>query len=80
MANTSKSGRSGNFFADISTQTWVTVVVVILAVWFVLANTKSVSVRFWIPTVEAPMWIVLVGAVLVGAFTGWMLKSRRDGR
>lgn len=80
MANTSKSGRSGNFFADISTQTWVTVVVVILSVWFVLANTKSVSVRFWIPTVEAPMWIVLVGAFLVGAFTGWTLKNRRERR
>lgn len=81
MSNPSKSGRSGgNFFSEIGAQTWITIGVVILSVWFVLANTNSVSVRFWIPTLEAPLWIVLIGTFAVGAFTGWMIKSRRDRR
>lgn len=78
MSSTSKSGGSGNFFSQFDNRTWVTIAVIILSVWFVLANTESASIRFWIPTVEAPMWIVLIGTFAVGAFTGWMVKSRRS--
>lgn len=78
MANTVKSGGSRNFFAQFDNRTWLMIVVAILAVWFVLANTASASIRFWIPTVEAPMWIVLIGTFAVGVFAGWLIKARRD--
>ncbi|HSA49398.1 MAG TPA: LapA family protein [Yinghuangia sp.] len=77
MSSTGKGGRSGNFFAQFDNRTWLTIVVVILSIWFVLANTASAEIRFWIPTVEAPMWIVLIGTFAVGAFTGWLIKARR---
>ncbi|MDI2131805.1 LapA family protein [Yinghuangia seranimata] len=78
MSNTSKSGGSGGFLSQISNTTWIAIAVGILTLWFVLANTGSASVRFWIPTVEAPMWIVLIGTFAVGAFTGWMISRRRE--
>ncbi|NUU25606.1 MAG: LapA family protein [Streptomycetaceae bacterium] len=80
MASTHKTGgtgRSGSFFSQFDNRTWVMIAVVILSVWFVLANTASAEIRFWIPTVEAPMWIVLIGTFAVGMFAGWLLKSRR---
>lgn len=77
MSSSSKSGGNSNFLAQIDNRTWLTIAIVILSVWFVLANTASASIRFWIPTVEAPMWIVLIGTFAVGAFTGWMVNTRR---
>ncbi|MCF2531951.1 lipopolysaccharide assembly protein LapA domain-containing protein [Yinghuangia soli] len=80
MAKVSKSGAGGkgdgNFFSQVGSQTWLMLGVAVLSVWFVLANTASASIRFWIPTVEAPMWIVLIGTFAAGAFTGWMVKTR----
>jgi uncharacterized integral membrane protein len=79
MANTSKRGQGGGLFARFDNRTWLMIVIAVLSVWFVLANTASASIRFWIPTVEAPMWIVLVGTFAVGMFTGWFLTTRRRG-
>lgn len=77
MSSTRKSGGNNNFLAQFDNRTWMMIAVAVLTVWFVLANTASASIRFWIPTVEAPMWIVLIGTFAVGAFTGWMVKTRR---
>lgn len=49
----------------------------VLAIWFIAANTASVQIRLWIPTVTLPLWLVLLVTLLVGAALGWLLARRR---
>ncbi|WP_406287930.1 lipopolysaccharide assembly protein LapA domain-containing protein [Embleya sp. NBC_00896] len=77
MAKTSKSGAGGGNVGGVSYRTLCIAAIVVLSVWFVLANTKSATIRFWIPTLAAPMWIVLIGAFAAGALTGWWVKGNR---
>jgi uncharacterized integral membrane protein len=77
MAKTSQSGTSGRNIGGVSYRTIGIAVIVILSVWFVLANTASATIRFWVPTVAAPMWIVLVGTFAAGGLTGWWVKGNR---
>ncbi|MCX5394828.1 LapA family protein [Streptomyces sp. NPDC006482] len=48
-----------------------------LAIWFIAANTGSVSIRLWIPTVTLPLWVVLTGTLLVGIVLGLIISNRR---
>ncbi|MFE3204003.1 LapA family protein [Embleya sp. NPDC055664] len=77
MAKTPQSGTSGGNIGGVSYRTIGIAVIVVLSVWFVLANTGSVSIRFWIPTLAAPLWIVLVGTFAVGMLTGWWVRANR---
>ncbi|MFJ1703799.1 LapA family protein [Kitasatospora sp. NPDC088346] len=52
-------------------------VIAVLAIWFIAANTGSVSVRLWIPTVTLPLWVVLTVTLLAGMVIGWFLARRR---
>ncbi|MCF2526597.1 LapA family protein [Yinghuangia soli] len=49
----------------------------VLAVWFVVANTESVEIRLWIPTVSLPLWLVLAVTLLVGITIGLLIARRR---
>ncbi|GGR63779.1 lipopolysaccharide assembly protein LapA domain-containing protein [Streptomyces roseolus] len=51
-----------------------------LAVWFIAANTGSVTIRLWIPTVTLPLWIVLTVTLLVGILLGLVIARRRAAR
>ncbi len=51
-----------------------------LAVWFIAANTGSVTIRLWIPTVTLPLWIVLTVTLLVGIVLGRFIARRRASR
>ncbi|MEU4103414.1 lipopolysaccharide assembly protein LapA domain-containing protein [Streptomyces tanashiensis] len=51
-----------------------------LAIWFIAANTGSVTIRLWIPTVTLPLWIVLTVTLLVGIVLGVFLARRRARR
>jgi uncharacterized integral membrane protein len=53
------------------------IVLVVVAVVFVVQNTKKTRVRFLLPEVEAPLWIALLAAVAVGVVAGWLI-ARRD--
>ncbi|MFC9327129.1 LapA family protein [Kitasatospora sp. NPDC057015] len=55
-------------------------ILAILAIWFIAANTGSVSIRLWIPTVTLPLWVVLTVTLLVGLVIGWFLARRRAKR
>ncbi|MEU0933859.1 MULTISPECIES: LapA family protein [unclassified Embleya] len=77
MAKTPRSGGTGGNVGGVSYRTIGIAVIVVLAVWFVLANTASATIRFWIPTVAAPMWIVLAGTFAAGVLTGWWVKGNR---
>ncbi|MCC9309564.1 LapA family protein [Kitasatospora sp. RB6PN24] len=52
------------------------IVLAILAVWFIAANTGSVSVRLWISTVTLPLWTVLAVTLATGILIGWLLARR----
>ncbi|MEV7181245.1 LapA family protein [Kitasatospora sp. NPDC093679] len=52
-------------------------VIAVLAIWFLFANLDDVQIRFWVFTVTAPLWIALLGTVLVGGAAGWLLRGRR---
>ncbi|MEU3098176.1 lipopolysaccharide assembly protein LapA domain-containing protein [Streptomyces sp. NPDC006967] len=51
-----------------------------LAVWFIAANTESVSIRLWVSTVTLPLWTVLTVTLLVGMLLGLLVARRRARR
>ncbi|GGY40201.1 LapA family protein [Streptomyces omiyaensis] len=65
---------------DMRLRTVAFLVLAALAVWFIAANTGSVTIRLWIPTVTLPLWIVLTVTLLVGMLLGLYLARRRDRR
>ena len=48
----------------------VALVILAAALWFIFANTQDVKVRLWVPTVTAPMWVVLLVTFAVGMLLG----------
>ena len=54
-------------------------VILVAAVWFILVNRETVRIRLWIPTVLAPMWLVLLITFCAGVLTGLLvLRGRRQ--
>ncbi|MER7956287.1 LapA family protein [Streptomyces sp. NPDC096030] len=51
-----------------------------LAIWFIAANTGSVTIRLWIPEVTLPLWSVLTVTLLVGIVLGLFIARRRARR
>ena len=54
--------------------------IVVLAVWFIIANNTEVRVHLWVAWVSARLWLVLLGTFLAGLATGWLLKRRTANR
>lgn len=75
--NPKVAGRSGR---RITGRQVGTLVILVLSVWFIAANTESTTIRFWIPEVEAPLWLVLAGAFVVGGITVWLVGRNRRAR
>lgn len=48
----------------------------IILVWFVLANTQEVTVRWLVWTTEAPLIVVLVVTAVVGALITLLMQRR----
>ncbi|MGW3820265.1 lipopolysaccharide assembly protein LapA domain-containing protein [Streptomyces sp. NPDC005046] len=51
-----------------------------LTIWFIAANTSSVTIRLWIPEVTLPLWIVLTATLIVGILMGLLIAYRRARR
>ncbi|MET9409190.1 LapA family protein [Streptomyces sp. NPDC002935] len=51
-----------------------------LTIWFIAANTGSVTIRLWIPEVTLPLWIVLTVTLIVGILLGLVIAYRRGRR
>ncbi|WP_030690260.1 lipopolysaccharide assembly protein LapA domain-containing protein [Streptomyces globisporus] len=51
-----------------------------LAIWFIAANTGSVTIKLWVSTVTLPLWIVLTVTLLVGVLLGLIIARRRAAR
>ncbi|MFF2009790.1 LapA family protein [Streptomyces sp. NPDC058195] len=56
------------------------VVLAALVIWFIAANTGSVAIRLWVPSVTLPLWTVLAVTLLVGLVMGGYLFHRRARR
>ncbi|GLZ81914.1 hypothetical protein Afil01_67210 [Actinorhabdospora filicis] len=53
-------------------------IIIVLAVWFVLANRDSARVQLFVTSVGAPLWLVLLVTFLAGWLTGWLLRRRKQ--
>ena len=56
------------------------IVIAVVAIWFILANTHKASITFWVVTVTSPMWLTLAGTFLAGMLTSLLLTSTRAKR
>jgi uncharacterized integral membrane protein len=50
---------------------------VVLAIIFIVENTRRARIRFIIPQVNAPVWLALLVAAALGALAGALLMHRR---
>jgi uncharacterized integral membrane protein len=53
------------------------IVIAVVAIWFILANTHKASITFWVVTVTSPMWLTLAGTFLAGMLTSLLLTRNR---
>ncbi|GAA0630877.1 hypothetical protein GCM10009535_02910 [Streptomyces thermocarboxydovorans] len=65
---------------DIRLRTIGFVVLAAVAIWFIAANTGSVTVTLWVSDVTLPMWGILTVTLLVGALLGLIIAWRRARR
>jgi uncharacterized integral membrane protein len=56
------------------------IVIAVVAIWFILANTHKTSITFWVVTVTSPMWLTLAGTFLGGMLTSLLLTRTRARR
>lgn len=49
------------------------IVIAVVAIWFIVANTRTASITFWVATVTSPMWLTLAGTFLAGMLTSLLL-------
>jgi uncharacterized integral membrane protein len=54
------------------------IVIAVIAIWFILANTHKASITFWIVTVTSPMWLTLAGTFLAGMLVSLLLTRTRN--
>jgi len=55
-------------------------VLIAASIWFIAVNTHEQKVTLWIPTVEAPTWLVLLVTIIVGIVIGWSVGQLRRRR
>lgn len=55
-------------------------VIIVLVVWFILANTDEVGVKLWFVSVEMPMWIMITVVFIAGWIVGALLRLRSRSR
>lgn len=58
----------------------LTVVILAAVIWFALANRKNAQIKLWVHTVQAPVWLVLLGTFVAGIIIGLLLRRRRKPR
>jgi uncharacterized integral membrane protein len=61
----------------ISPKLILVVLIFAATLWFVLVNTRHMNIKLWIPTVSAPVWLVLLCTFGAGLIAGLLLGWRR---
>ena len=52
-------------------------IILILAIWFIVANRQTARIHLWVPTVTAPMWLVLTITFAGGLLAGLLIRRGR---
>ena len=55
-------------------------VIAVLAIWFIIANSAHTRIHLWVFWVSARLWVVLLGTFVAGIAAGWLLKRRNARR
>ena len=61
-------------------KTMVGLLIAVLSIWFIVANSGEIRVHLWVFWVSARLWLVLLGTFIAGLATGWLLKRHRTPR
>jgi uncharacterized integral membrane protein len=61
----------------LQTRQILTIVAVILLIWFVVQNSESVQIHFWVVSARAPVFLVIVVAALLGGLVAWFARRKR---
>lgn len=75
MSDNPARPKSGGF--KVTPKMILAAVIIVLAVWFVLANRDSAEIYLFVVSVQAPLWLVLAITFLAGMLTGWLLGRRK---
>jgi uncharacterized integral membrane protein len=62
----------------LQTRQVLTIVAVVLLVWFVVQNSESVEIHFWVVSARAPVFLVIVVAALLGGLVAWFARRKRS--
>lgn len=71
--------RGRNAVVEFLQRRWLSILLVVLALVFVLQNRHEVQIDLLATTVTTPMWVALVAMLLVGLLAG-TFRIRRAGR
>lgn len=71
--------RGGNAVVAFLQRRWLSILLVVLALVFVLQNRHEVQIDLLATTVSTPMWVALVAMLVVGLAAG-TFRIRRAGR
>ena len=69
-----------NFLARLTPLNWVSIVLVILAVIFIVQNRGTASVDLLWLTVAAPQWLTISIVFLIGWLSGYLSSRRRNDK
>jgi len=58
----------------------VGIVLLVAVLVLVLQNTKETTFELFWASVTAPLWILVVAALVLGFLSGWLLRGRRVKR
>ena len=76
-----ETGRRGSLGDRLrSPKTIIGLLIVGLAVWFILANTSSTRIHFWLAWVTAQLGMVLAGTFVAGMLAGYLMGRRARER
>ena len=54
------------------------IVIAVVAIWFILANTHRARITFWFVSVTSPMWLTLAGTFLAGMLASLLFTRSRS--
>ena len=79
------TGRGGRERGRVGTwarqpKTIIGAIVLVLAVWFIVANNQETRIRFWVVWVSTKQWVALLITFAAGLIVGYLLKRRSTGK
>ncbi|QLY30056.1 lipopolysaccharide assembly protein LapA domain-containing protein [Nocardia huaxiensis] len=59
---------------------WIALALTVLAVLFIAANRKRVSIEFLLFDISSPLWLILLAMFVIGWLAGVLTARRRRNR